>query len=356
MNRLGRLAMGVMEGGWLTAVILIPLFIDKNADQSFEPPKVAVLRAIAVLMLVAWAAKHLSASRGDAEPAGAASFIARIARVPLLVPAALVLVATLLATLLSIAPAESFWGQRTRAQGALTLLAQLCIFAATLANLSSRRQLQRLVTALILPSLPIAAYALFQRLGLEPLLVSGRDTDIERATSLLGQPVFLAAYLGMVMPFTALRVVEAWHEPSISRSRRGLSVSVHAAVLLLQGLAALCSESRGALLGVLAALAVGLLTVAARRGWRRHVLWACTLAAAVAVALVALGRPTLGIGARQQEPSKARIARRAAADTCQSEERLGGGLFRSTTWQIAERALRNQTPLQFADGSRDSPV
>ncbi len=349
MRRLGRLAEGLLEAGWLATVILVPLALDKNRSANFEDAKADVLRSIAIVMLVAWATKALASPAEVATPAAQpASLLARLMRVPLLVPVALVLATTLLATALSLSPSESFWGHAGRAQGALTLLAQVAIFAAALANLCSARQVRRLITALILPTVPIAAYALFQRLQLEPLQVTARETDIQRVTSLLGQPVFLAAYLGMVMPFTVLRLHEARRLHAVPRWQRLLSVALFAGLLLLQGIALLLSESRGPLLGLVSAGAVGFLTVAARRSMRRTVLAVGALGA-VSVLLLALVAPRLQQSA-EPGSERARIALRASElfDT-----RGGGGQFRTTNWIVAERVLRNRAPLELADGSHD---
>ncbi len=344
-----RLSEGMLEAGWLATALLLPLFIDKSGAQVFDPAKAGVLRAIALAMLWAWAIKALLAP--VAQPASTSlrlrARFAALSRVPLALPAAAVLLSTLLATALSISPAQSFWGQRERAEGAFTLLAELGIFAATAANLRERRQLERLLTALILPSLPIAAYAIFQRLGFEPLHVTVRETDVARATSLLGQPVFLAAYLGMIMPFTALRFVAASQASEAPRVQRVLRAACYAALFALSGVAALFSESRGALLGIAMGGATALLAVAAQRGLRRAVL-ALAAVGALAVALVVSRAPSTGGSAGDAE--SARIARRAAATF---EVRGSGGMFRTVQWQLAERVLRNRKPLEFADGSRD---
>ncbi|MDB4976085.1 MAG: hypothetical protein JWN48_4426 [Myxococcaceae bacterium] len=355
MRGLGRLAQGGIEAGWLSTVILLPLFMDKHGSQAFDAAKAGLLRTLAIATCVAWLLKLLAAeppAEARATRAGARARLTQVLRLPLVAPALLVLATTLLSTLLSLSPHDSFWGVPSRGQGALTLLSQLAIFFAVLANLETPRQAGRLVTALILPSLPVALYAIFQRFSLEPLNVTFRETDLARSTSLLGGPVFLGAYLSMVMPFTALRIVEAWRSRgALARPRfvRLTSLALYGALLLLQGTGLLFSESRGPMLGLVAGAGIALLTVAARAGSRKWVslLWGLT---ALAVLAFALGLPARLLGP-PSNAEQARMARRAA-DTFQADG-SSGGQFRVTTWKVAERVLKNRQPLELADGTRD---
>src|ERR1700712_3035896 len=105
MRRLGRVAEGLLEAGWLATVILVPLVIDKNRTAPFDSAKAEVLRALAILMLSAWATKALlSPTETAKQTAESANALARLVRVPLVVPAVLVLATTLLATALSLSP------------------------------------------------------------------------------------------------------------------------------------------------------------------------------------------------------------------------------------------------------------
>lgn len=347
MRRLGRFAEGVLEAGWLSTVALVPLFIDKDGAQAFEPAKAGVLSAIAVLMAVAWATRRLSTSADHAIPVAASARLATILRAPLFLPVVAFLTCTLVATLFSLSPAESVWGHRGRALGLVSLLAQLLIFAATAVNLRSTDQLRRLVTSLILPSLPIALYAVCQRVQLEPLLLS-TDTEVERATSFFGQPVYLGAYLAMIAPFAVLRLVEAARDVSLPVRPRLLGIGSYGLVVLLQLTALVFTESRGPLLGLAVAGAVGFLAHAARRLARLRVLavWVLT-AGATALALAGAPAPLQRAATQALD---ARVATRAAETFSTTG---GGGQFRTTTWKVAERVFANDAPLELADGSHD---
>ena len=47
----------VIEAGWLTAVVVVPLFFNIYSQRVFEPDKLSLLRSIALVMAVAWVVK-----------------------------------------------------------------------------------------------------------------------------------------------------------------------------------------------------------------------------------------------------------------------------------------------------------
>lgn len=345
MGRLERLASGMLEVCWLATVVLTPLFIDRNGSDVFEGAKAGLLRALALMMLASWAMRALAS---PAREAGAPRWRAALAwlRVPVIAAALGVLVVHGISTLLSLNPAESYWGHPGRALGLLTLLAYGAICAATIANLRTREQLRRLITALIVPSIPIVGYALVQRLRFEPLHIAMRETDVQRVTSLLGQPVFLAGYLAMVLPFTAMRLRALYVEPARPGARRRLAIGVHAFVLLLQVVGILLTESRGPLLGAFVGIGLAALVIAARHDHRRLLIGVLVCGA------VGLGT-VLGVAPSLRTSSNPEVQRIATRVSDVFAVAGGGGQFRTTTWNVATRVLANPAPLELADGSHD---
>ncbi len=307
----------------MAALVLVPLYFDKYESGTFEGPKTLLLRALACVALAAWTTKALAT--GTVMGAERAKVIASLA-----LPLAL---ASALACGLSLSTTVSVWGNRGSNDGAINLWAQLTLFAAVAANLRTQAQLRRLLDALILPTIPITLYAVFQRLGLEPLHVTMRETTVERVTSMFGQPVYLAGYLIMVAPITAQRAFAA---------RRGKALFVYAPLLALQLMTLALTESRGPWIALLSGAVFALLVHAARRGSRRTVAFVWSLAAvvALAVALQAPGRST----------NNSRFLRRAE-DTFAVHG--SGGDFRAANWRVAVRLLVNRDPAELADGRHD---
>jgi tetratricopeptide (TPR) repeat protein len=72
----------------------------------------------------------------------------------------------------------------------------------------TRAQLDRLLTVIIITSLPIAMYGLLQRLQLDPLPWGG-DT-VERVAGNMGNSIFIAAYLVMTFFITLYRIADSF--------------------------------------------------------------------------------------------------------------------------------------------------
>ena len=77
-----------------------------------------------------------------------------------------------------------------------------------LEGLRTKRQFNRIITTIIVLSFPIALYALVQHFGLDPLPWGGNVT--KRVASNMGNAIFVAAYMIMVVPLTLSRLLENW--------------------------------------------------------------------------------------------------------------------------------------------------
>jgi len=58
-SKLSRYCDGVIEAGWLIAVVATPLFFNIHSSRVFEPDKLTLLRSLAVFMMVAWLIKFI---------------------------------------------------------------------------------------------------------------------------------------------------------------------------------------------------------------------------------------------------------------------------------------------------------
>ncbi|TEU13614.1 MAG: tetratricopeptide repeat protein [Anaerolineales bacterium] len=215
----------VAEAGWLTAIIVVPLFFNVYSSRVFEPDKLTLLRSIALVMAVAWVVKVVekglgretgpeSWTHGDSEERNAAdsvgskpTFWRRVSQTPLVLPTLALVFVYILSTLFSITPWVSLWGSYQRLQGTYTTFSYIVIFFLALEGLRRREQLDRLVTVVILVSLPISLYGLIQHSQLDPLPWGGDVTS--RVASNMGNSIFVSAYLVMAIPLTLARLVSS---------------------------------------------------------------------------------------------------------------------------------------------------
>jgi tetratricopeptide (TPR) repeat protein len=255
----------LIEAGWLAVVILVPLWFNIYSARTFEPDKITLMRSIALVMVLAWLIKVAEQGIGQwRQPAPAAnnevsapppSLWRRLVGVPLLLPVLLVVFAYLLSTALSISPTVALWGSYQRMQGTYTALSYIVIFALVASHLRTRAQLDRLMTTIILTSLPVGLYGIIQRYGLDPLPWAG---DVQtRVASSLGNSIFVASYLIMAIPPTLSRLLNAMRailkEEEIGWGNTILA-AVYIFILAVDVIAVIFSGSRGPMLGLLAGM------------------------------------------------------------------------------------------------------
>jgi cyclophilin family peptidyl-prolyl cis-trans isomerase/Flp pilus assembly protein TadD len=230
----------VIEAGWLAAIVVVPLFFNIHSNRVFEPDKLSLARSIALVMAAAWLIRAIEdwrVGRANAPvESPAPSFKDRLIKTPLVLPTLLLVLVYLISTVLSVAPGVSLMGSYQRLQGTYTTLAYIVIFFLMLQGLGTKRQLNRLITTLVLVSFPIAMYGLVQHFGLDPLPWGGNVTT--RVASNMGNAIFVAAYLIMVLPLTMSRLFENWKEATGSFETRDLLLGVLAFVLLVGALLA----------------------------------------------------------------------------------------------------------------------
>lgn len=181
------------------AVLSLPLYFSILTATGYEPDKAVLIRVLAVLAGAAWLAGEI------ARPAPV-----RWRSVPPLMRASLGMFAAMaIATVLSIDPRLSFWGSAVRQEGSVTWAAYLVFLVVAATRLRSRSDWRRLISALLLGSVPVAVYGCLQQLGLDPVPSTGDPNTLAwPVRSTLGQHVFLGSYLVMVIPFALARFLE----------------------------------------------------------------------------------------------------------------------------------------------------
>ncbi len=248
-SRLSTFCDRALEAGWLLGVTITPVFFNVYSDRVFEPDKLTTQRALAVVMAILWLIRFLEQWLHDEKP------LRFSWRTPMVLPAALTMILYLISSAFSLVPYTSFIGSYQRLQGTYTLFGYLTIFFAILTSLRTRAQLSRLITVLILNSLPVSLYGIIQHNGLDPLPWAGNVQT--RVASNMGNSIFVAAYLILIVPLTAGRIIESFNDilnREESRVSDVLRASGYIFLLAVQMLTILYSRSRGPWLGMITAI------------------------------------------------------------------------------------------------------
>lgn len=349
-----RLCDGLIEAGWLVALVAVPLFFNPLTNRSFEPDKIAVLRVVVLVMVGAWLVKISIGGRPTVDD--------RPRRLPSLVllPVTALLASAVLSSNLSIDPQLSWWGCYQRGQGTLTLLCLIAVFLLTASHLRRIDQWRRAVFVVLLTSVAVSLYALMQGAGTDPL---GWSASVRRASSSLGNPIFLGGYVLMAV-FVAVRelgdaAVDLVRSSGASTPRPGvlpagmIRVGVLLFAVAIQIIALAGSGSRGPLLGLVTGLFVLCLISALqlqaaiandpdKPAWTRIAArwsWPAVVAVGLgAVAgLVAAGRSAVPI---RPEPAAVRLTRAFDADSRSARVRIN-------LWTAVLDMMRSSEPLKL---------
>lgn len=257
---------GVLEAGWLAALVIAPLFFNVFSSRVFEPDKISLVRTIALVMLLAWVIKIVNGGpvwlpawnpKVAAEDAPEESATRQIWRNPFFIPVALLIGAYLIGTIFSLAPFVSWFGSYQRLQGTYTFLSYVTIAMLTAGHLRSPEQVRRLQHTVVLTSLPIAIYGVVQHYQRDPLPWGGDTTT--RVTSNAGNAIFLAAYLLMAFFYTVERIYSSFaalvkmgdNAPRGSDMLAALAGGSYLFIAMVQVLAIVWTQSRGPWLGIM---------------------------------------------------------------------------------------------------------
>ena len=347
-NKLSRYAEGIMETAWLVAVILVPVFFNVFSSRIFEPDKITWLRTLALVILAAWLVKLVATGgpRWDKIELGE-SKLKGFLKIPLVLPVLGIVLVYLIATLFSVAPSTSFWGSYQRLQGTYTTFSYLIVFGALAANLRRRAQLERLITTIILTSLPVSLYGILQRYGRDPVPWGG-DTVVRIAAN-MGNSIFVAAYLIMVFPLTVGRIFTSFR--AILREEGGLGghiarATVYVFIASVQVIALYMSGSRGPALGWMVSLFFLTLTLTLIFRKRQLTLAVVGLALLGGVFLLIFNLPNSPLEALKESPAIGRFGKLLDAES-------NTALVRKYIWEGAVELVRPHAPLEYPDGSLD---
>ena len=212
-----RLLDGLLELGWLFILVGVPIFFNLRDYRTFEPDKIVLMRNTVLAMVVVLMIKglylapiNLARWFGVQEGPGNARILddARHAlrRRPIFIAALVFGFVYILATISSIAPRISFWGSFDRLEGTYTYLTYITLFLILGSHVRTWNQVERIVSVIILASVPVAAYSWLQHFNNDPFVWADGSQTALRTPSTMGNPIFLAAGLLMAVPFTLYRL------------------------------------------------------------------------------------------------------------------------------------------------------
>ncbi len=218
----------LIEAGWLLALTLIPVFFNLLSARHFEPDKATTLRALVLVMATLFVIHMLEriahSSSSGTLPTGEETTTTNplkaaweyLSSVPLAIPVLFYAIVFIIATITSVVPGISMWGSYQRLQGTYTNLSYIGLFLMIIATVRRREQLERIITVTLLAAAAVSLYGVIQHFQQDPLPWKGDVT--ERVASTMGNAIFVAAYLIMVIPLAFYRVMSRVHAAITERS------------------------------------------------------------------------------------------------------------------------------------------
>lgn len=299
-------------------IFLVPIVMTRYTIACFEPIKLLVLKTGAILIIACWIAKIVQEKK------------IQLVYTFLWLPLTLFLVVTSLATLLSIQPHTSIYGELYRNEGLLTIGIYFLLFYATINFVQQKRQLNILLATVIVSSTVVAIYGVLQHFGWDLISWDPTIMPVDRSFSTFGNPVFLGGFLCLVIPVVLMML---FRKQSLA-SRVALSGS---ALLLISCL--VFTNTRAAVLGLIASVVL-VLALAWRLLWQRKL-----ILAVVGVTLLLGGLTTLSSPRQRfaQGPSSGFTQR--VAEVAQLEKgTVGSRLF---VWKTSLSAIAAKPALGF---------
>jgi tetratricopeptide (TPR) repeat protein len=354
-TKISRYCLGIMEAVWLAAVCIIPIFFNIYSSRIFEPDKITILRSLALLSLAAWIVKLIEEGGINwKDESQDISFIKYLWQYPMIPSVIGLVIVYLLATIFSVTPSISLFGSYQRLQGTYTTFSYLIIFIVIITNLRSRNQINRLVTTIILASLPVALYGVLQHYKIDPIPWGGNTSN--RIASNMGNSIFVAAYLIMVFPLTLGRIIEVFREiinandqdglSSINTTKQVIKATIYIFIAVLELIAIFWSQSRGPLLGLMAGVYfMGLLLSIY---WRKRWLTFTIIAGAILGAgfLFVFNIRNGPLEALRSSPAIGRYGKLLDPES-------NSALVRQYIWEGTVKLVSIHDPVKFPDGSSD---
>ncbi|WP_298818545.1 hypothetical protein [uncultured Chloroflexus sp.] len=191
------------------ALTLVPIYFNLYSARHFEPDKAVVLRSLALIGIAAGLVWFIdrSSHRTTGATQLTGSWWTTLRNHPLFWPVVAYTGIFAVTTITSITPAASLWGSYQRMQGLYTYLSYLMLGGLIAVALRAPDQRERFISLSLAASAVVAIYGIMQHYQLDPL--PWRGDVIARVASTLGNSIFVAAYLIMIVPLALYRLVVA---------------------------------------------------------------------------------------------------------------------------------------------------
>lgn len=176
----------IIRGILILIVIIIPVFFWLPLYDTFDLAKLTLLYALSLIILAMWLIKAIASKE------------IKLSRTPLDLPILAFLGIHILATLTSVSPVLSLFGFYKRYEGLLPMTTYIFLFYVVVNFMNTPKLVTRLIKAMIMTAVIIAIYGIFQHFGQDPFKWS--FSAKERVFGTFGNPVFLSAYLIMILP------------------------------------------------------------------------------------------------------------------------------------------------------------
>tara|TARA_Y100000588_G_scaffold104179_1_gene113609 strand:- start:3620 stop:5800 length:2181 start_codon:yes stop_codon:yes gene_type:complete len=294
----------ILEALWLLSVVGIPLIampytsiMAESSISHVEVPKVVLLRILVTLMVVTtlWQiamTKDLKKLRLNTTIKTFYVFVKQKHYPWALVAIVALGASTLIATLFSTNLQTSLWGSIPKQDGhaLVNIFSYLVLFFIIAGNLKTKRQLNRLVTAIIVLGVILGILGIFQSLGYNFFQLAGY-TNLDRIPLTMGNPVFAASLLCLTIATTLIACSAVTYKRKFYNVSKISPIYYHAMwalIISIQLISLIHTLTRGAWVSVALLTSILCLGMCICIGWRVALKLSLIFAIAVIISLSAI--------------------------------------------------------------------
>ncbi|MDI6781128.1 MAG: O-antigen ligase family protein [bacterium] len=175
----------IIEYGFLGLLMVVPLYFDPHASGVFDTTKMTIMRCFSIIILTAWMVKAVLIGH---------LFVKSKLDIPVLA----FFWTSIFSTMFSMYPSTSLVGAYKRHEGLTTTITYILLFFVATNFLHQKRLFKKTIYCLFTAAILSSLYSIAQRFGMDP--TNWASNVSERTVSFFGNPIFLGAYLCMIIP------------------------------------------------------------------------------------------------------------------------------------------------------------